>query len=54
MKTVPVVLFALAMIVPGKVIAQTAQDERGERPLTPKITVILQDQYVGSYYGLRE
>jgi hypothetical protein len=47
------VLFVLAL--PMRVAAQSSEEvNEANNPLTPKITVNLQDQYVGSYYGLRD
>jgi hypothetical protein len=46
-------LLALSLTVDAA--AQTAEEvNEANNPLTPKITVNLQDQYVGSYYGLRD
>jgi hypothetical protein len=46
-------LFALSRPVTGA--AQTTEEvNEANNPLTPKITVNLQDQYMGSYYGLSD
>jgi hypothetical protein len=44
-----------ALTLPINAAAQTSEEvNEANNPLTPKITVNLQDQYVGSYYGLRD
>jgi hypothetical protein len=49
------VLASLVLSLSANGATQTAQDvNEANNPLTPKITVNLQDQYVGSYYGLRD
>lgn len=49
------VLATLALFTAAGAGAQTAQEvNEANNPLTPKITINLQDQYVGSYYGLRD
>jgi hypothetical protein len=46
-------LFALSLA--ATVRAQTSEEvNEANNPLTPKITVNLQDQYVGSYYRLHD
>jgi hypothetical protein len=46
----------LALLALGLTVRAAAQSSgevnEANNPLTPKITVNLQDQYVGSYYGL--
>src|SRR5687768_7858176 len=43
----------LAISLPVTVVAQTSQEvNEANNPLTPKITINLQDIYVPSYYGL--
>jgi hypothetical protein len=52
-KTLVLALFALSLPAAGAV--QTTEEvNEANNPLTPKIAVNLQDQYVGSYYGLRD
>jgi hypothetical protein len=52
-KTLVLALFVLSL--PAAAAAQTAEEvNEANNPLTPKITVNLQDQYGGSYYGLRD
>jgi hypothetical protein len=53
MKIKKIILLALLVIsFPVKGTAQTAQEvNEANNPLTSKITVNLQNQYVGSYYG---
>jgi hypothetical protein len=52
-KTLFLALFVLSLPAAGA--AQTAEEvNEANNPLTPKITVNLQNQYVGSYYGLSD
>jgi hypothetical protein len=48
-------LVLLLMCLPARGATQTAQEvNEANNPLTPKITINLQDQYVGSYHGLSD
>ena len=50
-----VCLTVLILGFPARGLPQTAQEmNEANNPLTPKITVNLQDQYVGSYHGLHD
>ena len=52
-KILPLALLAMSITV--NAAAQTAQEvNEANNPLTPKITVNLQDQYIGTYYGPRD
>ena len=48
-----VLLAVLVMSFPLYGMAQTSKEvNEANNPLTPKLTVNLQDQYISSYYGL--
>ena len=48
-------LVLLVLSLPAIVPAQTSEEvNQANNPLTPLITFNLQDQYVGSYYGLSD
>src|SRR5262245_36962550 len=50
-KSIVVAVFVLSL--PVQVGAQSSEDvNKANNPLTPTITINLQDQYVDSYYGL--
>ena len=50
-----VLLAVLVLSLPVHGAAQTSQEiNEANNPLTPKITVNLQDQYISSYYGLSD